>query len=219
MNSPPPLLAQLEQLHQTYCRLTGQTLSWRFDRERLWFEFLHAGFTLADLTQVVRYLQREIRHTRRNVGALKLSNLLQLDRFEEDLNISRVRLRPEAPPPPPALPSPTCSPAEQERGRQRALAQLRQIKDQLCQGPPEPVAHAPHQHLTLVLMELEPAVLENLQDAYRLVAEALGRAPQLHDCHLDQALLVLVLAMKRARRSPKLRYPRRPDFREPDLPF
>jgi transposase InsO family protein len=51
------------------------------------------------------------------------------------------------------------------------------------------------------------------------VADALGRAPQLHDCHLDQALLVLVLAMKRARRSPRLRYPRRPDYREPDLPF
>jgi hypothetical protein len=135
MNSPLPLLAQLQQLQQTYCRLTGQNLSWRFDRERLWFEFLHAGFTLPDLIQVVRYLQREIRHTRRNVGALKLSNLLQLDRFEEDLNISRVRLRPEAPPPP-ALLSPTCSPSEQERGRQRALAQLRQIKDQLCQGPP-----------------------------------------------------------------------------------
>jgi hypothetical protein len=29
--------------------------------------------------------------------ALKLSNLLQLDRFEEDLNISRVRLKPPAP--------------------------------------------------------------------------------------------------------------------------
>jgi len=136
VNSPLPVLAQLQQLHQTYCRLTGQSLSWRFDRERLWFEFLHAGFTLADLTQVIRYLQREIRHTRRNVGALKLSNLLQLDRFEEDLNISRVRLRPEPPPPPAALLPPTCSPAEQERGRQRALAQLRQIKEQLCQGPP-----------------------------------------------------------------------------------
>jgi len=68
-------------------------------------------------------------------------------------------------------------------------------------------------------MELEPSVLENLQDAYRLVADALGRAPQLHDCRLDQALLVLVLAMKRARRSPRLRYLRRPDYREPDLPF
>jgi hypothetical protein len=80
----------------------------------------------------VRYLQKEIRHTRRNVGALKLSNLLQLDRFEEDLNISRVRLT--APPPPKtpaALRPPTCSPAEQERGRQRALEQLRRLKETL----------------------------------------------------------------------------------------
>ena len=136
MNGPPPSIpAQLEQLHQTYCRLTGQNLSLRFDRERLWFEFLRAGFTLADLIQVVRYLQREIRHTRRNVGALKLSNLLQLDRFEEDLNISRVRLTAQPPPPQtPAVLVPTCSPAEQERGRQRALEQLHDLKEKLRQG-------------------------------------------------------------------------------------
>jgi hypothetical protein len=132
MNSPLLLLAQSKRLHQTYCRLTGQNLSWRFDRERLWWEFLHAGFTLADLIQVIRYLQKEIRHTRRNVGALKLSNLLQLDRFEEDLNISRVRLN--APPlkaTTQAAPPPACSPLEQERGRQRALEQLRQLKQTL----------------------------------------------------------------------------------------
>ena len=134
MIAPPSATsAQLEQLHQTYCRLTGQNLSLRFDRERFWFEFHRAGFTLADLVQVVRYLQREIRHARRNVGALKLSNLLQLDRFEEDLNISRVRLSPELPKAPAPL-APTCSPAEQERGRQRALLQLQDLKKKLCQG-------------------------------------------------------------------------------------
>ena len=132
MNSPLPLLSQLEQLHQTYCRLTGQNLSWRFDRERLWWEFLHAGFTLADLIQVIRYLQKEIRHPRRNVGALKLSNLLQLDRFEEDLNISRVRLTAPAPArTPDALRPPTCSPTQLERDRQRTLEQLRQLKETL----------------------------------------------------------------------------------------
>ncbi len=129
------LPTQLQLLHQTYCRLTGQSLSLRFDRERLWYEFLRAGFTPADLVQVIGYLQKEIRHTRRNVGALKLSNLLQLDRFEEDLNISRVRLTPTPPPQPtPALSGPTCSPAQQERGRQRALEQLRALKEQLRQG-------------------------------------------------------------------------------------
>ena len=68
-------------------------------------------------------------------------------------------------------------------------------------------------------MQPQPSVLEELQLAYDLVADALGKAPQLYDCHLDQALLVLVLAMKRARRSPKLRPPRQPDYREPYLPF
>ena len=134
MNAPGSSVpAQLEQLHQTYCRLTGQNLSLGFDRERLWFEFLRAGFTPADLCQVVRYLQKEIRHTRRNVGALKLSNLLQLDRFEEDLNISRVRLSPELPKAPVPL-APTCSPAEQERGRQHALLQLQDLQEKLGQG-------------------------------------------------------------------------------------
>jgi hypothetical protein len=127
----PQLIAQA---HQLYCQWTGQTLSLRFDRERLWYEFLRAGFTLEDLAQVVRYLQKEIRHTRRNVGALKLSNLLQLDRFEEDLQISRVRLA--APPPPSVAPPPASilSLAEQERGRQRALGQLRDLKNQLRKG-------------------------------------------------------------------------------------
>src|SRR5262245_54578877 len=123
MNSVPSLSAQIQQLHQTYCQLTGQNLSLRFDRERFWYEFLRAGFTAADLGQVILYLQREIRQTRRNVGALKLSNLLQLDRFEEDLNISRVRLRPAAAPPKPAA-APSASPGEQAQGRQRALDQL-----------------------------------------------------------------------------------------------
>ena len=128
------MAAQIEQLHQTYCRLTGQNLSLRFDRERLWFEFLRARFTSADLIRVVRYLQGEISCSRRNVGALKLSNLLQLDRFEEDLNISRVRLTPQPlRPKSPAVAPPPLSSAAQEQGRQRALAYLSELKDRLHQ--------------------------------------------------------------------------------------
>ena len=70
-----------------------------------------------------------------------------------------------------------------------------------------------------MLMEPQLSVLEKLEFAYGLVADSLRQAPQLYDTHLDQALLVLVLAMKRARRSPKLRPPRRPIYREQHLPF
>lgn len=117
---------QISAVHQRYCQLTGQNLRLGFDRERQWYEWLRAGFTAEDLRRVISYLQREIREGRRNVGALKLSNLLQLDRFEEDLNIRRVRLQP-LPRPPTATPAPFSEP-ERERRRLAALQQIHQIK-------------------------------------------------------------------------------------------
>ena len=125
-----PDAAAIQQAHQLYSQLTGQTLRLAFERERMWFELLRAGYTLDDLRTVIGYLQREIRAQRRNVGALKLSNLLQPDRFEEDLHISRVRLRPSTSPQSPLPPS-SLSPAQQEKGRQHALECLRQLKADL----------------------------------------------------------------------------------------
>lgn len=123
----------VRRLHALYCQWTGQHLSLRFDRERLWYEFLQAGFTPADLRCVVAYLQKQIRAERRNVGALKLSNLLQLDRFEEDLNISRVRLRPPAERPrPPAPPTPPAIPDDQPC--RELVEQLKQFRQQLRRG-------------------------------------------------------------------------------------
>jgi hypothetical protein len=113
------------QAHQLYGQLTGQTLRLGFDRERQWYELLRQGHTLADVRAVILYLQREIRAGRRYVGALKLSNLLQPDRFEEDLQISRVRLRPPPAPRPP--PTPTAPPLPSAQ----ALAALQQLKANL----------------------------------------------------------------------------------------
>jgi len=125
--------AALRATHELYCQLTGQKLTLRFDRERLWYEFLRAGFSAEDLESVVAYLQKEIRASRRNVGALKLSNLLQLDRFEEDLNISKVRLQratvrllslhPTDPPPP--------TPAQLQNLRQQAKAAFDRLRQEL----------------------------------------------------------------------------------------
>ena len=124
------MIERIQKAHAFYCRLTGQRVSLRFDRERLWYELFHAGFTEADLQRVIRYLQREIREGRRNVGALKLSNLLQIDRFEEDLNISRVLLYAPKPsnPAPPSAPQP--NPKEDEAARQRALQILAKFREE-----------------------------------------------------------------------------------------
>lgn len=122
------MIERIQQAHALYCQLTGQRVSLRFDRERLWFELFRAGFTQADVQTVIRYLQREIRHGRRNVGALKLSNLLQPDRFEEDLNISRVALSAPKAPQPPAPTPPTPTPQEREAARQRGLQLLARFR-------------------------------------------------------------------------------------------
>ena len=124
------MIERIHQAHALYCRLTGQRVSLRFDRERLWYELFHAGFNEADLQRVIRYLQREIREGRRNVGALKLSNLLQPDRFEEDLNISRVQLYAPKPPAPatPSRPAPPPTPEDEAAARQRALQILAQFR-------------------------------------------------------------------------------------------
>jgi hypothetical protein len=137
MNPPTPVdAAMIARAHALYCQLTGQNLPIRCDRERQWYELLRAGHTLADVEHVVRYLQREIRATRRNVGALKLSNLLQPDRFEEDLGISRLRVRAPTgqptPKQPPQVPHQTQDPEELERRRLRGLDWIAELRRDLA---------------------------------------------------------------------------------------
>jgi hypothetical protein len=123
-----PTAADVHAAHDLYCQLTGQNLRLRFDRERQWWELLKEGHTREDIRIVIAYLQREIRAGKRNVGALKLSNLLQPDRFEEDLEISRVLLRPPQKPSPPKPSAPKIDPVEAERSRQKAIEGLRQFR-------------------------------------------------------------------------------------------
>jgi hypothetical protein len=124
------LAPQIQAIHQLYCQLTAQTLSLRFDRERLWYDFLKAGFSADQLKLVVAYLQKEVRAARRNVGALKLSNLLQLDRFEEDLNISNVRLR-SPPSPASSRPSPPDPPPPTPAQRQKAKLAFNRLRQRI----------------------------------------------------------------------------------------
>ena len=135
MKTIPVTAQQIMQAHALYCQLTGQTLSLGFDRERMWYELLRLGYGPEQVRRVILYLQREIRAERRNVGSLKLSNLLQPDRFEEDLNISQVRLRTREPKPTLPAALPRLDPKNQEQGRLRALECLRKLREELQINP------------------------------------------------------------------------------------
>ena len=69
-------------------------------------------------------------------------------------------------------------------------------------------------------MEPDISALEKLCLAYELVGDALSQAPELYDARLDQALFLIYLATKRARRIPRLR-PCKSRRHQPqqDLPF
>lgn len=118
----------IARAHALYSELTAQSLPLHLERQRQWALILAQGYGLEDLRRLILYLQREIRAGRRYVGALKLSNLLQLDRFEEDLALSGPRLRPPSPPSSSPLPSPPVDPVEDAAARQRALEILRQFR-------------------------------------------------------------------------------------------
>ena len=114
--------------------MTGQRLALHLERQRQWALLLAQGYELDDLRRVIGYLQKQIRAAHRNVGSLKLSNLLQLDRFEEDLAISRVRLhRPTPPQPqgPSSPPKPAPTPDQIQFNRQRALEILQQFRNSM----------------------------------------------------------------------------------------
>ena len=127
------LPALVTRAHALYCELTGQNIVLRFHWQRSWYELLRCGFTLEEVRCVVRYLQKEIRHERRNIGALKLSNLLQPDRFEEDLNISRARL--QAPRRKARRSPPVPSPSEQPMDEQEISAIFEELRQSLRTPP------------------------------------------------------------------------------------
>ena len=86
-------------------------------------------WTAYDLGKVVHYLQREIKASRRNPGALKLRNLLQPDRFEEDLALAVAVSAPTKSSKNPLLEVKPMSPEEQEKAKSVALAELKKVRD------------------------------------------------------------------------------------------
>lgn len=87
---------RIAALHEWYCR-NVMTLRLTPEVERLWWEWLRAGYNGHDLRDVIRYIRRQISVGKRNEGALKLRNLFdrseggEFGKFDEDLGLSRAR--------------------------------------------------------------------------------------------------------------------------------
>lgn len=81
---------RIKNIHGWYCSLTAkQPLNMSVERQ--WYEFLKL-FTEDDFKRVFHYLRARIRTKERNQGALKLSNMLQPDKFAEDLAMARTNI-------------------------------------------------------------------------------------------------------------------------------
>ena len=93
---PDDLRQRIHALHEWYCqnvmrvRLTPEV-------ERLWLEWLTAGYNGPQLRSVILYLRKQICVSKRNEGALKLSNLFEraedgsFRKFDEDLGLATSR--------------------------------------------------------------------------------------------------------------------------------
>jgi len=85
---------QLRQLHEIYRHDTGLEISYRYDRERAWYEFDKAGFTQDDLRLVLSYLKFQIKANNWHPSCLGFSNIIhRLDKFEEYLALARTYSR------------------------------------------------------------------------------------------------------------------------------
>lgn len=88
-------LQRIIALHDWYCR-NVMTMRRTPEVERLWKEWLDAGYNGNDLRDVIRYIRKQIALNKRNEGALKLTNLFQRSEhgfvgFDMDLGLARAR--------------------------------------------------------------------------------------------------------------------------------
>lgn len=84
----------ISSMHYHYRTLTGMDVGLDYWRERCWHEWLAKGFRKDDLATVVAHIKKGIRENKRQMGALKFSNLIgNLDYFEEDLAVARAEKR------------------------------------------------------------------------------------------------------------------------------
>lgn len=87
MIQPDPIEKRARDLHEWFCKETGQNIPWTVVWRFRWETWLASGFNGPQLRRVILYLRREINERRRNYGSLKLMNLLNPETFQSDLGL------------------------------------------------------------------------------------------------------------------------------------
>jgi len=132
MNSEPQIprsalrtpRSRIEALHTWYCSaMGGEAIPLNMAFERYWFDWLQAGYNGPQLRRVMIYIRREIQAGRRNPGSLKLSNLLNPERFAEDLILLGTKFDKKLP----ALP-------ESEGGKSEVRGQRSEVRPETKAG-------------------------------------------------------------------------------------
>lgn len=93
------ILTQIGALHAAYVEITGMELRCEYSRMSAWQEFIRRGFTVDDIRIVVHEIRRAIPSGARKPGALLFRNLIvNIDGFEEDLEMAKANMRSRRPP-------------------------------------------------------------------------------------------------------------------------
>ena len=80
-----------EEAHRAFVNLTGLEVPLNMGRIYYWEIWISAGYSVEDLRQVVANIRAGMKSKRRNIGALKFSNLIgNMERWEEELSEARA---------------------------------------------------------------------------------------------------------------------------------
>lgn len=88
-----------EPLHSCYCQATTRHIPYNVSFHYRWALWASKGWSRDDLLVVIAFIKRKIKDKRRQPESLRLYNLLDPDRFAEDLCDSRQEARKSQPTP------------------------------------------------------------------------------------------------------------------------
>jgi len=85
---------KLRPLHQLYCSLTDRGVPWSMALLYRWELWDSHGWTAEDLQLVIHHIKVLIKQDRRRPGSFRMNNLLDPERFGEDLAEAKAIFRP-----------------------------------------------------------------------------------------------------------------------------